>query len=101
MAWRLVRGVVATLCAMVLGLGATAAPSAAYTVYSGDSIHIRYSNGERFSCTLNSVAYRGDAMYGVTAEHCLEPIGEAVPVTIYAADDRTVIGGDLRDSVYL
>lgn len=56
MAWRLVRGVVATLCAPVLGLGATAA---AYTVYPGDSIHIRYSNGERFSCTLNSVAYRG------------------------------------------
>lgn len=43
----------------------------------------------------------GDAMYGVTAGRCLEPIGEAEPVTIYAADDRTVIGGDLRDSVYL
>ena len=28
----------------------------------------------------------------------LEPIGDAVPVAIYAADDRTVIGGDLRDS---
>lgn len=75
------------------------APAAnAYTVYPGDSIHIRYSNGDRFSCTLNSVAYRGDAAYGVTAGHCLEPISDAVPVAIYAADDRTVIGGDLRDS---
>lgn len=59
MTWRLVRGVVATLCAMVLGLGATA-----YTVYPGDSIQIRYSNGEQFSCTLNSVAYRGTRCTG-------------------------------------
>lgn len=64
MAWRLVRGVVATLCALVLGLGATAAPAAAYTVYPGDSIQIRYSNGEQFSCTLNSVAYRGTRCTG-------------------------------------
>lgn len=34
----------------------------------------------------------------MTAGHCLEPISDAVPVAIYAADDRTVIGGDLRDS---
>lgn len=98
MGWKPVRVLVATLLAVVVGLGATAAPASAYTVYPGDSIHIQYSNGDRYSCSLNSVAYRGGTMYGITAGHCLEPIGGAVPVTIYAADDRTVIAGDLRDA---
>lgn len=75
-----------------------AAPAQAVDVYSGDSIRVAYSDGARYGCTLNTVAHRGGQAYGVTAGHCLAPIGGAVPVAVYAADNRTLISGDLRDS---
>ena len=90
--------VVVTLAA-VLGMAAT--PANALPMYAGDSIRIEYSDGVKYGCTLNSIAYRGGAMYGVTAGHCLAPIGGARPVRVLAADARTPISGDLRDSGFL
>ena len=85
------------LLAAATALG-TAAPAHAVEMYSGDSIRVAYSDGSRYGCTLTTVAHRGGQAYGVTAGHCLAPIGGAVPVAVYAADNRTQISGDLRDS---
>ena len=88
------------LATVALALGLSAAPAqAATTVFAGDSIRIVYNDGARYGCTLNSVAHRGGAMYGVTAGHCLAPIGGARPVAVFAADGRTLLS-DLRDSGY-
>ena len=75
------------------------APAAnAYPVYPGDAINVRFSNGDIYSCTLNSVAHRDGALWGVTAGHCLLPIGGAHPVKIFAYDLTTPIASNLSDS---
>lgn len=91
--------VVMALSLLVASLLVAPAASAAVVVHPGDVIRIQYSNGARYGCTLNSVAQRGGALYGVTAGHCLAPIGGARPVAVYAADGRTLLS-DLRDSGY-
>lgn len=75
------------------------APAAsAYTMHPGDHIEIQYTDGSRYGCTLNTVAHRGGARYGVTAGHCLMYSGSARPARIYGPDGRTVIASDMRDS---
>ena len=91
-----------TLAVSLLLAAATAVglatPAPAVAVFAGDSIRVAYSDGSRYGCTLNTVAYRDGQAYGVTAGHCLAPVGSAVPVAVYAADNRTQISGDLRRS---
>ncbi|WP_175934280.1 hypothetical protein [Corynebacterium sp. Marseille-P4321] len=85
--------------AVALGGAVAAAPKAsALAVYSGDQIVVRFSNGDAYACTLNSVARKDGALWGITAGHCLSPIGGARPVGVYAADNATPIASDLRGS---
>lgn len=75
------------------------APAAnAYPVFPGDAIIVRFSNGDSYSCTLNSVAHRDGALWGVTAGHCLLPIRGARPVAIFAHDMTTPIASNLAGS---
>ncbi|QXB19279.1 hypothetical protein SAMN04488531_0907 [Corynebacterium coyleae] len=96
---RRVRNTVLSLTVAAAGvLGMAATPAQALAMYAGDSIRIEYSDGEKYGCTLNSIAYRSGAMYGVTAGHCLAPIGGAHAVRVLAADARTPVASNLQDS---
>ncbi|MGV0380500.1 hypothetical protein [Corynebacterium faecium] len=97
---RRVRTLAVSLLLAAAAAAGFAVPAQAVAMYAGDSIRVAYSDGSRYGCSLNTVAHRGGRAYGVTAGHCLAPIGGAVPVAVYAADGRTKISGDLRESGY-
>ena len=97
---RRARSLAVTVLLTAAAAAGLATPAHAVDLYAGDSIRVAYSDGARYGCTLNTVAYRGGQAYGVTAGHCLAPVGGAVPVAVYAADNRTQISGDLHDSGY-
>lgn len=93
---RRVRALLVSLCVSVAAAFGGAPAAQAYTVYPGDNIRIQFSDGAVYICTLNSVAQRDGAMWGVTAGHCLIPRHGTVPVRILASDGRTVLAANLN-----
>lgn len=82
---------------------ATPSVAGATTTHGGAPIVITADNGQEGMCTLNSVAVRGDALYGITAGHCLAPeeFG-GVPVKITTENGELLADtDDLRDSDYV
>lgn len=86
-----------TALATVIAVACGAAPASAAPVYAGDKIEIHYSNGARALCSLNSVAHRDGAQYGITAGHCLMPINGGRPIRVYSSDGA-VIASNMADS---
>lgn len=92
--------VLAAVLTFLLALAAGAPAASAAPVHPGDKIEIHLSDGRMFLCTLNSVARKDGALYGISAGHCLAPVGSAKPVRIYSSDGE-LIASDLRDSGYV
>ncbi|QNP90148.1 hypothetical protein IAU68_10960 [Corynebacterium lujinxingii] len=92
---RLSAAVAATVLSLTASFAA-AAPAAAYDVYGGDLIYIKRHNGTLGQCTLNSVARRGGALYGITSGHCMPGAAK-----VLASDRKTPIASNLADSGYI
>lgn len=76
---------------------ASSTPASALDVYSGDFIMLQHANGATNQCSLTTVARRGDALYGITAGHCLR--GRVTRVL--ASDGRTPIASNMADSGFV
>lgn len=94
------RRAAAAAMATVVAVACGVAPVSAAPVYAGDKIEIHYSNGAKALCSLNSVAHRDGAKYGITAGHCLMPIDGGHPVRVYSSDGA-VIASNMADSGYV